>query len=150
MELLLSTEIALFLLRLVSSLLLVSFLAALLVIIWRDYRAALEQVAATRRTYGQLVELRKIDGNMVITGEVYPLLAVTSLGRAPTNSIAVEDSFASSEHALVVMRNDQWWLEDRRSRNGTTLNDMPVAQPIVITHGDIIGIGNLCYRVELN
>ena len=143
-----STEIALFLLRLVSGLLLIAFLAALFVMIWRDYRAALEQVEASRRTYGQLVELRKIDGELVVTGETHPLLAVTSMGRSPTNSITVEDSFASSEHALVVMRNGQWWLEDRRSRNGTTLNDVRVTQAVVITHGDIIGIGNLCYRVE--
>ncbi len=145
-----STEIALFLLRVVSGLLLLSFVIALFVILWRDYHAALEQVTASRRTYGQLVELRRVDGKLVLTGETYPLLSVTSLGRSPTNSITVEDSFASSEHALVVMRNNQWWLEDRRSRNGTTLNDMHIAQPVVITHGDIIGIGNLAYRMELN
>jgi hypothetical protein len=113
----LSTEIVLFLLRLASGLLLISLLVALFVVVWRDYRAAFEQVRVTRRAYGQLVGLRPIDGKLVVTGDTYPLLAVTSLGRSPTNSITIEDSFASGEHALVAMRNGQWWLEDR-SRNG--------------------------------
>ena len=85
----------------------------------------------------------------VVTGETYPLLPLTSLGRSPTNTVPINDSFASSEHALVAFRNGQWWLEDRRSRNGTLLNDMPVTQPVVITDGDIIGIGKIKFRLEL-
>jgi hypothetical protein len=116
---------------------------------WRDYRSAVEQVSSTRRTFGQLVEMRNLDGELVLTGQNHPLLAYTSLGRSPTNTIRIEDNFASAEHAVVMMKNGQWWLEDRHSRNGTTLNDMPINQPVVITHGDIIGIGNRSYRLEL-
>jgi pSer/pThr/pTyr-binding forkhead associated (FHA) protein len=47
------------------------------------------------------------------------------------------------------MRNGQWWIEDRKSRNGTLLNDLPVTESMVITHGDIIGIGNMKFRLEL-
>jgi len=47
------------------------------------------------------------------------------------------------------MRNGQWWIEDRKSRNGTLLNDLPVTEAMVITHGDIIGIGNMKFRLEL-
>jgi len=83
------------------------------------------------------------------TGEEYPLLSLTSLGRAPTNTISINDTFASSEHALLAMRNGQWWIEDRRSRNGTLLNDIPVTEPMVIIHGDIIGIGSIKFRLEL-
>lgn len=85
----------------------------------------------------------------MLTGEDYPLLPLTSLGRSPTNTIPINDTFASSEHALVAMRNGQWWIEDRKSRNGTLLNDLPVTEPIVITHGDIIGIGTMKFRLEL-
>lgn len=144
-----STEVTLFLLRLVSGLFLLAILAALFVVIWREYRSTLTEAEADRRIYGRLVMLRNIDGLDVVTGETYPLLPLTSLGRSPTNTVRINDSFASSEHALVAMRNGQWWLEDRQSRNGTMLNDMPVNQPIVVTDGDVIGIGHIKFRIEL-
>jgi pSer/pThr/pTyr-binding forkhead associated (FHA) protein len=71
------------------------------------------------------------------------------LGRSPTNRVKVEDNFASGDHALISRRNGQWWLEDRKSRNGTTLNGILVTRPLVITHGDVIGIGHMRYRVDL-
>ena len=143
-----STETILFLLRLASGALMMSFLAALFVIIWRDYHSTIRQLDATRRTYGQLLVMREIDGNRVVTGETFPLLPLTSLGRSPTNSIIIEDSFASSEHAVVALRHGQWWLEDRNSRNGTLLNGIQVTEPVIITHGDIIGIGTMYLRFE--
>ena len=144
-----STEVILFLLRLISGLLILSFLVALFVIIWRDYHGTIQQLDATRRTYGQLVGMREIEGERVVTGEIFPLLPLTSLGRSPTNSIIINDSFASSEHAVVALRHGQWWLEDRNSRNGTALNDLPVTEPVIITHGDIIRIGTMSFRFEL-
>lgn len=142
-------DVILFVLRLISGLVLISFLVALFVIVWRDYQSAAQQASANRRTYGQLVGLREIDGIVIASGETYPLLPLTSLGRAPTNSIIINDSFASSEHAVVMLKNGQWWLEDRLSRNGTLLNEMPITQPVVITEGDIISIGKMNFRLEL-
>lgn len=144
-----SVELILLLLRIVSASLLIGLLMALFVVLWRDYQSTVSQLQANRRSYGQLIALQEIDGSYVILGEVYPLLPLTSLGRAPTNTIVINDGFASSEHALVVLRNGQWWLEDRQSRNGTTLNDMVVTQPMIMTDGDVIGIGQKRFRLEL-
>lgn len=144
-----STEIILLLLRVASGVALIVFLIVLLVIIWRDYRSAVAEVQINRRVFGQLIMLRQVDDMETPTGQVYPLLRLTSLGRAPTNTIPIEDTFASSEHALIALRNGQWWLEDRKSRNGTTLNDVLIEHPVVITHGDVIGIGSVKFRIEL-
>lgn len=144
-----SFDIMLLVLRLASAGLMVMLIVALMVMIWRDYRAAVSQAAASKRSHGFLVAMREVDGSLVLTGEIYPLLPLTTLGRAPTNTIRVPDSFSSSEHARIARRNGQWWLEDRKSRNGTTLNHAPVIQPTVITNGDIIGIGSLHFRVDL-
>lgn len=144
-----STEIALLLLRIVSGGLLLGLLFVILLALWRDYRGMAADLEASHRSYGQLVEMQQIDGDYVFTGQVYPLLPLTSLGRAPTNTVTVNDTFASSEHALVAMRDGQWWLEDRQSRNGTTINEIPINQPVVIADGDIIGIGTARYRINL-
>lgn len=142
-------DVILFLLRIVSAALLLVIVGALFWFIWRDYRATLSQMTANRRAYGNLAAMHEVDGSYVLIGDIYPLLPLTSLGRSPTNTIQVDDSFVSSEHALIARRNGQWWLEDRSSRNGTTLNGHLVTRAVVITSGDIIGIGNMRYRVDL-
>ena len=142
-------EIILLLLRLISGGLLLCLLAILLVFMWRDYKSAATGIEISRRVFGQIIAMQELDGKYMTTGLQYPLLQLTSLGRAPTNTITVDDTFASGEHALVAMRNGQWWLEDRKSRNGTTLNEVSISQPVVITDGDIIGIGQMRFRLEL-
>jgi hypothetical protein len=144
-----NAELVLFLLRLISGVLLIVVLILLFVFMWRDYRSAATQVEASRRIHGRLTMLHDIDGKHAIAGQSYPLLPLTSLGRAPTNSIPIDDTFASSEHAVVALRNGQWWLEDRQSRNGTMLNGMSVTQPVIVTDGDIIGIGKMRFRLDL-
>jgi pSer/pThr/pTyr-binding forkhead associated (FHA) protein len=144
-----TTEAVLFALRVFSAITLLLFLILILSALWRDYRNAVSSAESTRRTYGQLIELREANGNYLPVGTNYPLLQLTSMGRAPTNTIMVDDTFASGDHAVVALRSSQWWLEDRQSRNGTTLNEILITQPVVITHGDIIGIGKIRFRLEL-
>lgn len=124
-------------------------LMAIFVLLWREYRATARDIETQRRTYGRLVVIHEIGGQHMVSGETHSLLPITTIGRSPTNTIVIEDSFASSEHALVTMRDGQWWLEDRRSRNGTLLNDIPLTQPMVVTHGDVIGVGSIRLRIEM-
>ncbi|MEZ4667492.1 MAG: FHA domain-containing protein [Anaerolineae bacterium] len=142
-------EYILLLLRVISGSLLLALLAAIFRILWQESQRLVVEVEARRRRYGTLVMLRSIDGQYMVTGETFPLLPLTSLGRAPTNTITINDTFASSNHAQVTLRNGQWWLEDRNSRNGTLLNERIVTQPTVITQGDVIGIGEIRLKLEL-
>jgi pSer/pThr/pTyr-binding forkhead associated (FHA) protein len=82
-------------------------------------------------------------------GANFPLLPVTSLGRAATNTAAIPDEAISLEHALLHLREGQWWLEDLDSRNGTRLNDVPVTQPAPVVPGDVIGIGRTKLKIEI-
>jgi pSer/pThr/pTyr-binding forkhead associated (FHA) protein len=85
--------------------------------------------------------------NSLAEGSLLPD-AIYTIGRSDNNSIMITDPYASGEHALLTWRNGQWWLEDRDSRNGTLLNDMPVDTPLIIGHGDVIGIGQMQLRFE--
>lgn len=145
-----SLAITLLVLRVLSAFLLLMMVGLLLVIIWRDYRSATVEVEAARRVYGYLVGLEEFEDNYTPSGEIYPLMAQTTLGRAPTNTIRIDDPFASSEHCAVVLRDGVWWLEDRESRNGTNLNMIAVEQPVIVTDGDIINIGEMHLRIEVD
>ena len=140
----------LFILRAFAGLVLLSFLGALYWIIWRDFKQTSQQIQSTRTTYGFLVAMVRLDGRYAQTGAKYPLLPITTLGRSATNSVVVDDSFASSEHSRIVLKNGQWWLEDRNSRNGTLLNEEPIFDHTILADGDIIGIGNYFYKFELS
>ncbi len=144
-----TNETALFLLRLAGSAALLLFLGTLFYTLLQDVRGATAQIEAARRSYGRLVLLEEIDAVPGSSGKFYPLMPLTSIGRSPTNSIRIEDTFASAEHALIALRSGTWWLEDRQSRNGTSLNDMPVTEPLIITDGDVVGIGSHKFRIEL-
>ena len=141
-------DILIFLVRLLFTTLLYVFLGVLFFLLWRDLKvAARHQIApAVRERSGQLRVLRGSDS--FHEGEILRLAPFTTMGRSDSNTITISDPYASSEHAVLVWRTGQWWLEDRDSRNGTLLNEMPVDAPLVIGHGDVIGIGQMQFKFE--
>ncbi|MEM6281008.1 MAG: FHA domain-containing protein [Chloroflexota bacterium] len=141
--------IVLLVLRVVSALLLLCVVGLVFLVIWRDYQSATVEIEASRRVYGYLVGLQEIDESYIPTGETFPLMAITSIGRAPINTIRLDDQFASSEHCAVYIKNGVWWLEDRNSSNGTNLNRMAVQEPVIVTSGDIVTIGTRHFRLEI-
>ena len=75
-------------------------------------------------------------------GEQFPVVGTCSLGRAPTNQIALADERASRRHALVhAQEQHQYWLVDLGSSNGTLLNGRRVSQPTELRDTDRIEIG---------
>ena len=141
-------DIVILLVRLLFSALLYVFLGTLFFFLWRDVKqAARHQIApAVRERPGQLRVLRAYNGTN--EGTLLSVTPFTTIGRSDNNSIMITDPYASSEHALLTWRNGQWWLEDRDSRNGTLVNDMPVDTPLIVSHGDVIGIGQMRLRFE--
>ena len=142
-------DIVLLLLRVAIAIALYVFMAALFRTLWKEMRLTNSQIEAGQKPLGTLTILDAGDSDAE-TGSSYPLVSYVTLGRAPTNTIVVTDSFASNDHAHVSHRAGQWWLEDRNSRNGTLLNDIPVSDAVVLTSGDIISIGRVRLRVEFS
>lgn len=143
-------EIVLFAFRVLTGLLLISFLGALYFLIWRSIKQTSQQIHSTRTIYGYLVAMAQFDDTYTQIGEKYPLLPITTLGRSATNTVPVNDSFASGEHARIILKDGQWWLEDRNSRNGTLLNEEPIVSSTILADGDIIGIGSYSYKFDLS
>lgn len=141
--------VLLFVLRLLSALLLLAFLGGIGWIIYQDMRVAETTMSDRQRRYGNLRVVSSRSETPALD-TLFPLLPVTSMGRSPNNLIVLPDNYASGEHALLTLRGQQWWLEDLGSRNGTRLNNLPVAGATVVSAGDIIMIGNTHLKIELN
>jgi pSer/pThr/pTyr-binding forkhead associated (FHA) protein len=141
-------DILLLILRFLLVVLLYGFLAAVLLMLWRDLRRATGGGGRTR-PLGQVVILEAADEALAV-GTAFPLQPVTSIGRSPVNTISIPDNFASGQHALLTWREGQWWLEDQRSRNGTLLNGERISDPTVVSAGDVVGVGHTQLKLELN
>ena len=63
------------------------------------------------------------------------------LGRAPDNTIVVNDSAVSRKHAEIVRRDGGYWIQDLKSKNGTKVNGTLIQAPSPIQPGDRIDIG---------
>ncbi len=147
-----SLPLLLLILRIAAAALLYLFLLGVVAVMWGDWRAA-ERTAEREqrvraRTLGRLVVVEGGETDL-LPGHSLPLDITTSLGRAPTNTVVIQDPFASSEHAIIYLRDGRWWLEDMESKNGTLLNGEPLTAPAIIVTGDEIGIGSVRLRVEL-
>src|SRR5579862_2150880 len=64
-----------------------------------------------------------------------------SLGRNPSNRLAVSDPSLSRQHCVIARSGEQFEIRDLDSRNGTFVNGVPVHQR-VLADGDEIQIGN--------
>ena len=138
--------VLLLILRLAGAMLLFAFLAVIAWLIYQDIRTMTAVAAERQRQYGVL---RKLNGDNSSAGEaIYPLLPVTSIGRAPGNTVVLSDDFVSNEHALLMLRGQQWWVEDLNSRNGTFLNGDQLSDPTIVSAGDLLTIGRTELKVE--
>ncbi len=135
-------------LRLVGASLLLLFTGALLWLLWRDFWVTTREIEKQRIPRGRLIVLASECEDLPVDTE-FPLLPLTSLGRAPTNTTLIPDNFASNEHALITYRGGNWWLEDRNSSNGTLLNGQHIEEPVILSSGDLIGIGRVTLRLQL-
>ncbi len=69
-----------------------------------------------------------------------------SIGRGINNNIVVPDSFASQEHAEFYYKDDEVWLEDLGSTNGTWVNGERITGKIQLVPGDYVKIGNITFQ----
>ena len=69
----------------------------------------------------------------------------TTLGRRPYNDIVIDNLAVSGEHAVIQMAENQTFLEDLNSTNGTYINGKAVKKQL-LQHGDVVEIGK--YRIK--
>jgi hypothetical protein len=133
-------------LRLLSAIILLAFLAAVAWLVYQDLRLSAD-LAQQQRSYGHLRVIASEGGTLGLD-TLFPLIPVTSIGRAPGNTVVIDDGYVSNEHVLITRRGKQWWLEDLGSRNGTLLNDLWLTEPVVISVGDVIVLGGTRLKIE--
>lgn len=142
-------QVTLFVMRLISAILLLAFV---FIVFWH-LRMDLKAIRTfSTNQAGGLGVLRVIANGTAepVIGTGFELSPLTTIGRNSRNSVVLNDNFVSGNHALLSWRDTQWWIEDLGSRNGTKLNDVDLTDPVIISPGDVITIGELQFKLELS
>ena len=129
-------------LRFVLTALLYAFVTVAFYVIWRSLRQHAEEDEETLQQAILTIETESAPGQQ------FTLRPVTAIGRSTENHLVIDDPFASANHAIVVWRENHWWIEDLGSHNGTCLNDERVTEPRTLNSGDRIRVGETVLRFE--
>ena len=146
----LTAEAIILLLRLALVALIYLFLGFVVLAAARELRRMARQQPVARSAAGP-PRLIVVDsgGTSLAMGEALRLRPITRLGRSVDNTIVIDGTFISAEHAAIVQRDGSWWLSDQGSTNGTGLNDHLVRGEVELTAGDVVVIGDVRLRVDL-
>lgn len=85
---------------------------------------------------------------IVFQGNHVPIARRLTIGRDQKNSITLEDSLSSREHAVIQKIRDDFYIQDLNSTNGTLVNGkrIPTGNYVRLNAADTILIG----RTELS
>ena len=132
-------------LRLLLAFSLYAFLGWAFYNLWRDIKQQ-----------GELLALRKIPPIKLTinpgksTSEKRDfLLPEVIIGRDPACECRVDDETVSIRHARLSFHQNQWWLEDLNSTNGTTLNQGILNMPTVVMTDDEFRCGDTLFVISI-
>ena len=146
----LTAEAVILLLRLGLVALLYLFLGAVALIGARELRRLARPEQGTHQAAPPARLIVVDPGATSLTpGDALPLRTVTRLGRAAENTIVLDDTFVSAEHAVIVQRDGTWWLSDRGSTNGTAVNEREVRGEVGLAPGDVVAIGDVRLKIAV-
>lgn len=88
----------------------------------------------------------------VVSNRIFPVTTpVCRFGRDISNDIVLSgDKSLSRFHFQITLMDDEYFIEDAGSRNGTFLNGSPITAPRKILNGDIVSAGMSRYRFVLD
>ncbi|HUG07054.1 MAG TPA: FHA domain-containing protein [Candidatus Limnocylindria bacterium] len=131
----------------------IAFLVLLYLFLVRAFGVLHRSLVAERaadgamRALGVLVVERSA-GRAPRVGERFPLRASTSIGRDAGNDVPLSDEAASARHAVLELRDGEWWIEDLGSTNGTLVNGTRIERAERVRSGDELAIGRIALRLE--
>lgn len=74
-------------------------------------------------------------------GRIYQLLGSCTLGRSAASHVVLENSHLSRQHAIIQFQGeDEFWIVDLGSSNGTYVNGRRLSRPRALKNGDLIDL----------
>lgn len=116
-----------------------AFMLSIIRLIYLDIKGISK--ADKSQTYLKLINMKE-DLPFKLS-EHYSLNGDVSIGRGSENKIVIKDPFISKEHVKFFKEEDNYYIEDLNSANGTYLNERKLENVERLYNGDIINMGQL-------
>lgn len=71
-----------------------------------------------------------------------------TIGRADNSDLVIDDEYASTHHAKLVLINNDWLLQDLNSTNGTFLDGSRVGTPAAVKLNTPMRIGKTVFELR--
>ncbi len=71
-----------------------------------------------------------------------------TIGRAENSDLVIDDEFASTNHAKLILTNNDWLIQDLNSTNGTFLDGARVGTPAVLRLNTPVRIGKTVFELR--
>jgi hypothetical protein len=130
--------------RILLTVALYCFLAFVLITIWMDIR---KRIRERDRVLKMLVTFIPSRSNK-------PTIEINDdrilIGRGSNCQVRSSDRSVSASHATVSFHDNQWWVEDLHSKNGTFINDLKVSAPTVLASHDHLRCGSIEWEIQFN
>jgi hypothetical protein len=114
----------------------------------RDERAANRAAAPPKQSRRRQLYLKVVQPPSH-AGRSYDLDDELTIGRSPGCGVSMpQDIYTSTLHARLFRHNDQLWVEDLGSTNGTYVNSEQIAKAVRLGKGDMLQVGSTVFEVS--
>ena len=132
----------------------IAFMVLLYVIIFYSLKIMYKDVktggkrkqSSAKRNYGIEV-LKSGDNSNLEEGTMFLLRGPITIGRKEGNVVQLTDQYASGNHARLVVKNNEVYIEDLNSTNGVFVNEEKINQGAKLRPNDKIRIGSAIFKV---
>ena len=137
------TGIVVLIFRILLAASLYGFLGWAVYTIWRDLRSQSQIISSPNIP---ALAIKVLEQEPVQTFTIPEII----LGRSLNCDYPIPDETVSARHARLSYHQNQWWVEDLGSTNGTYLNDERVIVPTVIISGDELRCGQVSLILSID
>lgn len=133
----------------------IALVAVLYLVILRVVAVARREMKLAANAPSSVTRGKNIVGHLVVIdngstalrpGARLDVEPITTIGRSPTCSIVLDSTFVSTEHTRILFKDRSLWVEDLNSRNGTLVNQTRIADPVAVTPGSILQVGDVRFK----
>ncbi len=85
--------------------------------------------------------------NSLKEGSVIPITNGITIGRKPDNTLILSDEFVSGNHVKVTIKDEECYIEDLNSTNGTYVNNERIKGKVLLETEDEVKIGTVLFKL---
>ena len=132
------TAIIVLILRIILAIVLLVFLSLLFLTTWRQLKTQVKLLSPDLSSSVHISFKDNPEQEAFVIKQTDVLL-----GRDPNCKVHIQDETISAQHARLYLIDQNWWVQDLNSTNGTFLNDERIDQPCILVDNDVLQVGNI-------